>query len=87
MITIETSTKKIKLTEEEFDIIKQLLKSALDFNISSYNMFEDIAKYNDMKNIEEAMDELIEYEEDKKLLFKLNEDQNFVNKIKEIISV
>lgn len=87
MIIIETSKKKFELTDEEFNIIKKLLNFSLDFHISSYNMFEDIAKYNDMKNIEEAMDELIESQEEKEILFEINKNVNLVKIIKEIISM
>ena len=81
-IIIKNNDKDYEFTPEEFNILKQLIKAGLEFELTSYSLFEDISFYNDMKNITKAMDEIVKDKEEQKLMIILNKDKELVEKIK-----
>ena len=87
MIKIKTETKEISLKEEQFEIIKKLLRKALDFEIESYSIIKEMAIINNNEGYMEAINEMIEDEEEKKLLLIINSDEELVKKINEVINV
>jgi len=84
MIKIIEGKKILTYTEEEFGIIKKLIKIALEFEHESYELFQDMALYNDLENIKAAMQEVIGNDEEIDLIIRLNKDEDLVNKIKQI---
>lgn len=74
----------LEYTEEEFEIIQRLIEIALNFEKDTFQIFEDISIFNDLKNVKEAMREVITDEKEIELILRLNKDEELVEKIKKI---
>lgn len=85
MIQIVSEKKSFELTDEDFKIVQKLLKVALDFEIESYSIFEDMAIYNNLDGIEKAIDEIVNNKDEKELILKINNDKELVDKIQKLI--
>jgi len=83
MIQVITSEKTFEFTDEEWNYIKILLRLALEFEIDSYSLFEELAIANDIESIEGAMKEIVQDGRERELIIKLHTDKEFIEKIKD----
>lgn len=72
-----------KFNVEEWRVIQQLIETGLDFEIDSYDLVKELSLSHD--TTEEALEEIVTSESERKLILRLKKDKELVEKIKNMI--
>lgn len=75
----------IEFTFSEWKIIKQLIALGLDFEFNSFELFDQVAIDQSENGILQVIDEMIEDEDEKKLLLELKNNKELVKKVRELV--
>lgn len=77
---------QVFFTEDEYNVIRKLIKMSLDLSRDTYSMFADISNANDI-DIEKAISELIEDKDEIDLIIRLAKDTELIQRLEEAYNI